>query len=51
MILPLAISGSSLVFCSSVPKLWMGYIASEPCTLANERMPESPRSSSSIARP
>ena len=32
MILPLAISGSQRCFCSSVPKAWIGYMTSAPCT-------------------
>ena len=35
----------------SLPQRWMDPIASEPCTDTNVRMPESPASSSSAARP
>ncbi len=48
---PAAMRGSHSCFCSSEPKAWMAYIASEPCTLTSERMPESPASSSRQARP
>ena len=43
--------GSHRCFCSSEPYAQIGYITSELCTLANERMPESPRSSSWQIRP
>ena len=46
-----AISGRYFFFCSSDPKAWIGYMTRLPWTLANERTPESPRSSSCIARP
>ncbi len=48
---PDAIRGSHSCFCSSEPKAWMAYIASDPWTLTRERMPESPASSSRQARP
>ncbi len=48
---PAAIRGSHSCFCSSEPNAWMAYIASEPCTLTSERIPESPASSSRQARP
>ena len=38
---PVAIRGSHCCFCSSLPYLWIAYIASEPCTLTSERRPES----------
>ena len=44
-------SGSQRSFCASLPYVWIGYITSPPCTDANERSPESPRSSSCITRP
>ena len=48
---PAAIPGSHCAFCCSEPKAWIAYIASEPCTLTSERMPESAASSSRQARP
>ena len=48
---PAAIRGSHCCFCSSEPKRWMAYIASEPCTETSERMPESAASSSRQASP
>ena len=48
---PLAIFRRYFCFCSSVPKVWIGYMHSEPCTEQKERRPESPRSSSCIMRP
>ena len=51
MALPAAISGSQRRFCSSLPQRQMLYIASEPCTDAMERKPESPASSSWQMRP
>ena len=48
---PAAISGSHFCFCSSEPNAQIGYITSEPCTEQNDRMPESPRSSSWQIRP
>ena len=48
---PAAMRGSHRCFCSSEPKRWMAYIASEPCTETSERMPESAASSSRQARP
>ena len=48
---PRVIFGRYFCFCSSLPKAQIGYMASEPCTEQNERMPESQRSSSCIARP
>src|SRR5215470_4321391 len=48
---PLAMAGSHLSFCASLPMAKMGYITSEDCTLTNDRMALSPRSSSCITRP
>ncbi len=48
---PLAMAGSQRCFCASVPKVKMGYITRPLCTLAKERRPLSPRSSSCITRP
>src|SRR5690349_12244542 len=48
---PAAISGSQRCFCSSEPKAWIGYMTRLDCTEQNERMPESPRSSSWQMRP
>jgi hypothetical protein len=48
---PAAISGSQRRFCSSLPQRQMAYMASEPCTDAIERSPESPASSSCMMRP
>jgi hypothetical protein len=48
---PFAIPGSHRSFCASDPNLWIALIVSEPWTLANVRRPESPASSSNIARP
>ena len=46
IIRPAAISGRYVCFCSSEPYAQIGYITSELCTEQNERIPESPRSSS-----
>ncbi len=51
MISPAAMPGSQRRFCSSEPKRWIAYMASEPCTETSERMPESAASSSRQARP
>ena len=51
MISPAAICGSHCCFCSSEPKAWIAYMASEPCTETSERMPESAASSSRQASP
>ncbi len=48
---PLASLGSHSFFCSSEPNAKIGYITRAPCTDANERSPESPRSSSCMIRP
>lgn len=48
---PAAMRGSHSRFCSSEPKRWMAYIASEPWTDTRERMPESAASSSRQASP
>ena len=48
---PAAISGSQRCFCSSLPQRQMAYMASDPCTDAIERNPESPASSSCIMSP
>ena len=48
---PAAIDGSHCCLCSSEPKRWMAYIASEPWTETSERMPESAASSSRQASP
>jgi hypothetical protein len=48
---PAASLGSHFRFCASVPNAKIGYMTSDPCTDANERSPESPRSSSCIASP
>ena len=48
---PAAIRGSHSCFCSSLPQRWIANIASDPCTLTKERMPESLASSSRQARP
>ena len=48
---PVAMRGSHSCLCSSEPKAWIAYIASEPCTLTSDRMPESPASSSRQASP
>ena len=48
---PVAIFGSQRCFCSSVPNLQIGNMQSDPCTLTNERKPESPASSSRHASP
>ena len=48
---PVASLGSQWRFCSSEPKVSMGYMTSEPCTLAKLRMPESARSISWQIRP
>ena len=43
--------GSQRCFCSSEPKVRMGYITSAPCTETKLRRPESPRSSSCMMSP
>ncbi len=48
---PVASAGSQVFFCSSEPKVKIGYITSADCTLTKLRRPESPRSSSCITRP
>ncbi len=48
---PLASLGSQSSFCSSLPKAKIGYMTSAPCTDANDRTPESPRSSSCMISP
>lgn len=48
---PRAMRGSQCRFCASDPKVRIGYMTSDDCTLANERRPESPRSSSWQIRP
>ena len=48
---PAPSNGSHRSFCGSLPKVWIGYITSAPCTEAKLRSPESPRSSSCITRP
>ncbi len=48
---PAAMRGSHCCFCSSEPNAWIAYIASDPCTLTSERIPESPASSSRQASP
>ena len=48
---PAARRGSHSCFCSSLPQRWIEPIASDPCTETKVRMPESPASSSSAARP
>ncbi len=48
---PAAIPGSQRCFCSSDPNAQIGNIAREPCTETNDRVPESPASSSRQARP
>src|SRR5713226_3561621 len=48
---PFCIAGSQVFFCSSLPKVKIGYITSADCTLTNERTPESPRSSSCVTSP
>src|SRR6516164_885211 len=48
---PLAIGGSHCSFCSSLPYSQMGNMASEPCTDAALRSPESAASSSRQATP
>src|SRR5258708_3457188 len=48
---PPPILGRYFFFCSSLPNAKIGYIARAPCTEANDRMPESPRSSSCMIRP
>ncbi len=48
---PLAIWGSHVSFCSSEPNFQIGNIARDPCTDTNDRIPESPASSSREARP
>ncbi|CAM5735891.1 hypothetical protein SMICM304S_08824 [Streptomyces microflavus] len=51
MISPAAMPGSHRCFCSSEPKRWIAYMASEPCTETSERIPESAASSSRQASP
>src|SRR5579859_2199617 len=48
---PLAIAGSHLSFCASLPNVYIGYMHSADCTLTNERTPLSPRSSSCMTSP
>ena len=48
---PVAIRGSHSCFCSSLPCFQIANIASDPCTLTSERIPESAASSSRQARP
>ncbi len=48
---PVASFGSHSRRCSSDPKAKIGYITRAPCTDANERSPESPRSSSCMMIP
>ena len=48
---PVAIRGSHSCRCSSLPHLWIAYIASEPCTDTKLRSPESTASSSRHAMP
>ena len=48
---PVAMDGSQCSFCSSDPNAQMGYIAREPWTLMNDRIPVSPASSSKAASP
>ena len=48
---PVANRGSHCCFCSSEPKAWIAYMASDPVTLTSDRMPESPASSSRQAKP
>ncbi len=48
---PAASSGSHFCFCSSVPKVWMGYMTRADWTLTKLRKPESPRSNSCMTRP
>src|SRR6266436_3920195 len=43
--------GSHLSFCASLPKEWIGYITSAPCTETKLRKPESPRSNSCVINP
>jgi len=43
--------GNQRACCSGEPKEWIAWIASAPCTDANERTPESARSSSCMIRP
>src|SRR5690349_4331005 len=51
MALPCWRSGSHLFFCASLPKVYIGYMTSAPCTDTKLRRPESPRSSSCVIRP
>src|SRR5580704_11459539 len=48
---PVARAGSQVFFCSSDPKVKMGYITNADCTLTKLRKPESPRSNSCNTRP
>ncbi len=48
---PRAIAGSHCCFCASSPQRWIANIASEPCTEAKLRNPESPASNSRQANP
>ena len=48
---PLAIGGSQRSFCSSLPKVQIGHIESEPCTLTALRKPLSPASISMQVMP
>ena len=48
---PAAILGSHSCFWSSLPNFQIGNMASDPCTLTNDRNPLSPASSSIDARP
>ena len=48
---PAAMRGSHCCLCSSAPNAWIAYMASDPCTLTSERIPESPASSSRQASP
>jgi hypothetical protein len=48
---PVAIRGSQVVFCSSLPNFQIANMAREPCTDTMLRTPESPASSSRHASP
>ena len=48
---PVAIRGSQVVFCSSLPNFQIANMAREPCTDTMLRTPESPASSSRQANP
>jgi hypothetical protein len=48
---PVAIRGSHCSFCAAEPNAWIAYMASEPCTEARLRTPESAASSSMHASP